>query len=179
MDIVKNAKGILLSPYKEWHVIKNESVSISDIITRYAMPIALLPVIAGIIRMSIEGFPLYAAVRWGVLYYALNIGGVFLIAYMLDSLAPSFGSAKNMNASIKTVVFSLTPYWLGGIFAGIYIISIISLLAGIYSLYLFYLGIKVVKEPPQGKTFGYYLVSLLLAVAVFIVINAIARGTYI
>ncbi|HEX2983449.1 MAG TPA: Yip1 family protein [Ignavibacteriales bacterium] len=179
MDIVKNAKGILLSPYKEWHAIKNESVSISDIITRYAMPIALLPVIAGIIRMSVEGFPLYAAVRWGVLSYALNMGGVFLIAYMLDSLAPSFGSAKNMNASIKTVAFSLTPYWLGGIFTGIYIISIISLLAGIYSLYLFYLGIQIVKETPQEKTFGYYLVSLLLAVAVFIVINAIARGTYL
>lgn len=179
MSITENVKGIFLNPKKEWHIIKNESISISDIITRYAMPLALLPVIAAIIRLSAGGLSLYAAVRWGVLSYALNIGGIFLIAYMLDSLAPSFGSTKNMNASIKTVVFSLTPYWLGGIFAGIYIVSIISLLSGVYSLFLFYLGVRIIKEPPREKFFGYYLVALLLAIAVFIVINAIARGSYL
>lgn len=179
MNITDYVKGILLEPKKQWQIIKNESIPISDMITKYAMPLALLPAIAGIIRLSVTGLSLYAAVRWGVLSYALNIGGVFLIAYMLDSIAPSFGSAKNLNASMKTAVFSLTPYWLGGIFAGIYIVSIISLLSGVYALFLFYLGVGIIKEPPREKIFGYYLVSLLLAIAVFIVINAIVRGSYI
>jgi hypothetical protein len=148
-------------------------------ITKYALILALLPALAGIIRLSISGLSMYAAVRYGILAYALNIGGVFLLAYMMDAIAPSFGSTKNFNDSMKTVVFALTPNWIGGVFSGIYLISIISFLAGIYALFLLYVGMGIVKNPPKEKLMGYFIVTILLAIAIFIVIGAIVRGAYI
>ena len=179
MDLIARVKGILLEPKKEWHIIKHESISINDMMIKYALILALLPAIAGIIRYSSFGFPISAAVRFGVLTYALNIGGIFLIAYLMDILAPSFGSTKNYNDSMKTVVFAATPNWIGGIFSGIYIISIISFLAGIYSLFLLYVGMDIVKNPPKEKLTGYFIITILLALAVFIIIGAIGRGVYI
>jgi hypothetical protein len=97
------------------------------------------------------------------------------MAYIIDALAPSFGSAKDFNASLKVVAYSYTATWIAGIFSLIAPLSVLTIL-GLYSLYLLWWGLKIVKDVPQDKMVGYYLVSIIIATVVYVMIATIVGG---
>ena len=181
--IIKRAIAIITKPKEEWEVIKNESMTIADMYVKYAIILAAIPAVAGFIGWVAIGksiafgtlrIPVGNALAWAVLTYVLSLGGVYLMAFIIDALAPSFGSKKDMNRSMKAVVFSYTAAWIGGIFNLIPALSIIASLCGIYTLVLLYMGMKTTKEVPQDKMVGYYIVSLVIAIVVFFIIFFIA-----
>ncbi len=183
MNLIDRAKNILITPKTEWEVIKNENLSVAEMFTGYAVILAAIPAIAGFIGRSLIGItvpfvgttikiPIGTGLVWAVLYYLLTLAGVYVIALIMDALAPSFGSSKNLVASLKVAVFSSTAAWLAGIFTIFPLLSILSIV-GLYSLYLLYLGMKTVKEPPQDKLVGYFVVLLILTIVVYFVVGAI------
>lgn len=183
--IIKRAIAILTKPKEEWEVIKNESMTIADMYLKYAIILAAIPAIAGFIGWVAIGksigfgtvrIPVMNALIWAILTYALSLGGVYLMAFIIDALAPSFGSKKDMNRSMKAVVFSYTAAWIGGIFNLIPALSIVAFLCSIYTLVLLYMGMKSMKEAPQDKMMGYYIVSLVIAVVVFFIVFFIAAN---
>ena len=185
MNLVERAKNILITPKTEWEVIKNEQTTTADLFTKYAMILALIPVIATFIGQSLVGvslgpfgsykLPVTNGLIYAVVYYALSLAGVYLIAFIIDALAPSFGSTKNMDASLKVSVYSNTAVWIAGIFGIIPLLGILGIL-GLYSLYLMYLGLKIVKDTPQDKLVGYLVVVIIIAIVVYFVIGLIVTA---
>lgn len=181
--IIKRAIAIITKPKDEWEVIKNETMTIADMYLKYAVILAAIPAIAGFIGWVAIGksigfgtfrIPPGRALIWAILTYVLSLAGVYIFALIIDALAPSFGSKKDMNRSMKVTVFSYTAAWLGGIFYLIPALTIIGALVGIYTLVLLYMGMKSLKEVPQDKMVGYYVVSLIVALVVFFLIGFIA-----
>ncbi len=185
MNLVDRAKNILITPKTEWEVIKNEQSSTADLFTKYAMILALIPVIATFIGQSLVGIslgpfgsykiPVTNGLIYAVVYYILSLAGVYLVAFIIDALAPSFGSTKNMDASLKVAVYSYTAIWIVGIFGIIPLLGILAIL-GLYSLYLMYLGLKIVKDTPQDKLVGYLVVVIIIAIVVYFVIGMIVTA---
>ena len=185
MNLVERAKNILVTPKTEWEVIKNEQTSTADLFTKYAMILALIPVIASFIGQSLVWIslgsfgsykvPVANGLIYAVVYYVLSLAGIYLIAFIIDALAPSFGSTKNMDASLKVAVYSYTAAWIAGIFGIIPILGILGIL-GLYSLYLMYLGLKIVKDTPQDKLVGYLVVVIIIAIIVYFVIGMIVTA---
>jgi len=178
MNLVDRAKNILIAPDKEWEVIKEETLSIGDMYTKYAMILAAIPAIAGFIGHSLVGTstfgihtrtPLVNGLSYAVISYLFSLGGVFLLAYVIDALAPNFGAQKDMVASTKISVFSMTAWWLASIFTILPPLSILSLV-GLYSLYLLYVGMKSLKGVSPDKLLGYYIVTLIIAILIYVVI---------
>jgi peptidoglycan biosynthesis protein MviN/MurJ (putative lipid II flippase) len=100
--------------------------------------------------------------------------GVFVIAFIIDALAPSFGAEKNQIQAMKLVGYSYTASWVAGIFLIIpFLGGLIAMLGGLYSLYLMYLGLPKLMKSPEDKTMGYFVVSILCAIGVYIVIAII------
>lgn len=180
MNLVERVKNILLNPREEWEVIKGEEHSISDLFTKYAMILAAIPAVAGFIGYSVFGFSFGVNLKWVIAMYILSLVGVYVIAFIIDVLAPSFGSVKNMDASMKVVVFAYTASWVGGIFNIIPSLSWIGGLAGIYSLVLLYMGLERVKDVPKEKMAGYFIVTIIIAIVVYfvsgVIISTIAFG---
>ena len=185
MNLVERAKNILLAPVKEWEVIKGENLTIVDMFTKYAMILAAIPAVAGFLGYSLIGIsygfgtfrvPIGTSLVWAILQYVLSLGGVFLIAFIMDALAPTFGCTKNLVAAVKIVVFSYTAAWVAGIFNIIPSLGILVGIASIYSLYLMYLGMKIVKEVPGDKLVGYFVVTIIVAVVVFFVVGMIVSA---
>jgi len=188
--IIKRAIAILTKPNDEWQNIKNESMSIADIFSKYAIWLAAIPALAfflgwvaigksfgfGTVRM-----PVGNALVGAILTYVFSLVSVYLVAFILDSLAPSFGAQKDMVQSVKVVAYSYTATWVGGIFYLVPSLSILTMLASLYGLYLLYLGMKSIKEPPQDKLMGYFIVTLIVTIVVSVVIGfivgAIAFGS--
>ena len=145
MNLVDRAKNILITPKTEWEVIKNEQTSTTDLFTKYVLILALIPVIATFIGHSLIGVslgpfgsykvPISNGLIYAVVYYILSVAAVYLVAFIIDSLASSFGSTKNMDASLKVAVYSYTAASIAGIFGIIPILGILGIL-GLYSLYL-------------------------------------------
>ncbi len=182
MNLIERAKNIILTPAKEWDVINGEEANVPGIITGYVLPLAGAAAVAAFIGYGFIGFNYGYGVRlkgidWGLYQGITVLAGallsVFVSAFVIDALAPSFGSEKNMGKSVQLVAYSWTPGWVGGLLAIIPSLAIIGSLAGIYGLYLLYLGLPKLKKTPQDKHVSYFVVSLIVMIVVFVVIGLI------
>ncbi|GBD91458.1 inner membrane protein YohC [bacterium BMS3Abin04] len=185
MNIVERAKNILLKPKEEWEVIKNEETTVNALFTQYAVILAAIPAVAGLLGYSVFGMnfgfktfrmPITTSFGWAVLTYILMLVGIYLIGFLIDTFAPTFGSTKNLTQSMKVAVYAYTASWVGGIFYIFPVLSFLVMLAGIYSLVLMYMGLKRVKDVPQEKMLGYFITVIVIAIIVYFVIGAITTA---
>ncbi|MDQ3683377.1 MAG: YIP1 family protein [Bacteroidota bacterium] len=179
MNLIDRVKNIITKPNTEWDVIDAEQTDANKIITGYVLPLAGAAALAAFIGYAFIGVNYFGfrvtGVNWG-LYYALNvlisaILSVFICSFIVDALAPSFGSEKNYIKSLKLVAYSFTPAWIGGLLAIFPPIAIVGALLGIYGLYLMYIGIPKLKKTPADKHVGYFVVILIVTILVYMVIG--------
>ena len=149
MNLVERVKEIILKPQETWEKIKGEETTIKDLYTSYAGILALIPAIANFIGFSLVGtsfmgisfrVPLVTGLVQAIVQYVLTLVGIYVVAFIIDALAPSFESKKDMVAAMKVAVFSFTPTWIAGILGIIPMLSVLVILASLYSLYLFFVG---------------------------------------
>lgn len=181
MNLIERVKNILFTPDKEWDVINGEQPNTPGIITGYVLPLAGAAAVAafigyGVIGRRVLGFRI-AGMEWG-LYHAISIlvmgiGSVLLCALIIDALAPSFGSEKNMGRSVQLVAYAYTPAWIGGLFSILPVIALIGSIAGLYGLYLLYIGIPKLKKTPVANHAGYFVVSIVVLIAIYFIISLI------
>jgi len=100
--------------------------------------------------------------------------GVFIIALIIDALAPMFGGEKNQAQALKVAAYASTPSWVAGIVMILPMLGIISLLAALYGLYLLYLGLPLLMKAPREKAVGYTAVVVVVAIVVMMVIGGIS-----
>lgn len=181
MSIIDRAKNMIVAPAKEWDVISQETPDTGKIITGYVLPLAAVAAIAGFIGYAFigidAGFFKMKGFNWGI-YQALSVLvgallSVFVSAFVIDALAPSFKSEKNMPRSVQLVAYSFTPAWIGGILSILPSLGMIGSLFGLYGLYLLYIGLPKLKRTPEENQTTYFIVSLLVIIAVYFVIGLI------
>jgi hypothetical protein len=156
VNLIARVKNILLEPKTEWPQIAAEAATAQSIYLNYVLILAAIGPLALLIRMSVLG---------AVVQYIIALVVTFLLALIVDALAPTFGGEKNFVQSLKLVAYSYTAAWVAGILLLIPILgAIIALLAAIYTLYTFYLGVPVLKKCPQDKAVGYTIVVVICAI---------------
>lgn len=182
MNLIERVKNILLQPKSEWEAIDGESTSTGELYTGYIVPLAAIGPVASIIGMSLVGItvplvgtvrvPFTSAIAQGITSYILGLVGVFVIALIIDALAPSFGGTKNQMQALKVAAYSSTPSWVVGIVLVVPMLGVIGLVAALYGLYLLYLGLPQLMKAPQEKAIGYTAVVVIAAIVVMVVIGA-------
>jgi hypothetical protein len=182
--LLARVKAILLSPSTEWPVIAVEASSARAIYGGYVAPLAAIGVLAGFIGYTVVGYnaPLLGHVRLGmvagivsaILGYVLWFASVFVIAWLVDVLAPSFGGQRAPLRSLKLTAYSYTPAWVAGILQLVPALGVLALLAGCYGLYLLYIGLPILMRCPKEKSIGYAVVLILCAIVVSIVIGLLS-----
>jgi hypothetical protein len=183
VDLVERAKKILLQPAQEWQVINTEAATTADLYKNYIVPLAAIGPIASLIGMSIIGIsvpfvgtyrvPLGAGISHAVVHYVMTLAGVYVLALIINALAPTFGGEKNDTQALKVATYASTAAWLAGVFALIPALSVLSIL-GLYGLYLLYLGLPVLMKAPQEKALQDTGIVVVAAIIVFAVISVIS-----
>ena len=184
MSLISRATNILKSPKTEWDVIAGESANTTGLITGYAVPLSLLSHIAGFIGSAFAsatigtlvgvhfGMPFW--IGTAVLGFIFAMVGLYLAAFAVNALAPTFGSVKNSVNAMKLVVYAYTGLWVGGLLSVVPMLGGLgTLVGGCYSIYLFYIGIPKLMGTPQEKVVSYMLVSALVMVVLYMVIASI------
>jgi hypothetical protein len=184
MNIVERVKKILFEPKREWEIISRESTNPSELYKSYIIPLAAIGPVASIIGLSMVGIslplartfrlPMATAIGSAVVQYVLSLMGVYLLAWLIDFLAPNFSGEKNFNQALKLAAYSYTAGWLSGIFVIFPAFSFFMIL-GLYGLYLIYTGIPVLMKAPQEKALGYTVTVVIAAIVISVVISWVSR----
>jgi len=181
--LIARVKNILLSPSTEWPVVAAESTSASAIYLGYVAPLVAIGVIATFIGSSIVGIPyvgrlgMVGSLAYAIVSFLLSFVGVFLLALIVDLLAPSFGGQRNSLAALKVTAYSLTPGWVADVLNVFPSLSILGLIAALYGLYLLYLGLPALMRCAQEKSIGYTIVTVICAIVMTVVIGVLTTCT--
>jgi len=183
MNLVDRAKNIIIKPDDEWAVIANEEPNIQQILLGYVLPLALIPTIAVIIGWGLVGTFGFTSFTYGIAMGLVQLINAFLsvlvTGFVIDALAGSFGSQKNMGRAVQLVAYSMTPVWLAGILNIFPAIGWLGGLIGLYGLLLLYKGLTPMMKTPEDKRIGYLIVSIIILIVVYFVIAAILTAIFL
>jgi len=187
MNLIERAKAILTTPKTEWNVINGENDDASKITMTYLLPLILIGTVASFIGFGLIGMNF----GWGVKFKSTELGiklaigyairsaaGIFILAFIIDALAPQFASEKNFNKSFQLAAYSSTATLVAGALMILPSLALLILIAAIYGLYLAYLGLPVLKKTPQDKHVTYFVVILVVSLVVNYILSLIERQIF-
>jgi hypothetical protein len=187
MSLVDRVKNVILTPKTEWPVIDREPGDVAYIFTNYVAILAAIPAICGFIGMSIVGMsvpglgnvrmPVVSGLLNAIVSYLLTFVTVYVVALIVDALAPTFSGRKNFESALKVTAYSYTPFWICGIFLLIPGLRFLTIL-GLYGLYLLWLGLPVLMKSPQDKSLGYTAAVVVVAIVIAIVFGLIQGALF-
>jgi hypothetical protein len=182
MDLVQRVKQILLSPRTEWPVIDAEVTTPAELYKSYIVPLAAIGPIAQIIGYSVFGItvpfmgtyrvPIGSAITSALVGFILTLVGTYVLALIIDGLAPTFNGQRSQIQALKVAAYSSTASWVAAIFALVPGLRLLTIL-GLYSVYLLYLGLPILMKSPRDKAMGYTAVVIVAAIVLFMVIGVI------
>ena len=183
MSLIERVQSILLRPKQTWPVIAAEPADAATIYSRYVVILAAIPAICAFIGWTLVGggafgvtyrLPIATGLVQMVVGYLLSLAIIYVLALIVNALAPTFGGSKDMVAALKVVAYGSTAGFLGGVFSLLPSLALLGLLASFYSIYLIYTGLPVLMRCPPEKAGAYTAVVVVCTVLAMIVLGAVS-----
>jgi hypothetical protein len=191
MSIVQRAKNIIVKPTDEWNVIASEPATISGLFTGYAMPLALIPLVATILFTGLlgisaadmmglgSGMPLDLMTIAGmaVVGFILSLVTLYIMGTVVKLVSPSFNGTSDKVQAMKLMTYAGTPTGVVALVSWIpFLGAMLSFAAIVYVVYLIYLGLHPVLGVPKEKIAGFTVVIVLVYVVLALVISGVVAG---
>ena len=183
MNLVQRVQDMLLKPKETWPVIGAETTDIPAIYTKYLVFLAAIPAVATFIGFSVFGISMLGAtIRVPILSglvnlvvgFLLSLAMVYVLALIANALAPTFKGEKNLLNAFKLIAYGATAGMVGGIFNLLPALSMLGLIAALYSIYLIYTGIPVLMKAPADKAVAYTAVLIVCGVVAALILGAVS-----
>lgn len=163
MRTLKRIKGMMLHPAKEWDAVATDMHGAMDLLRSFLLPLALLAPTATIVGM------LYFDTGWNPEYgysmqrdraptiamgtYVFQIASVYLLAAVFYFLARTEGRSPSFLSAFQVAVLGSIPVLLAGATLVIPFNVIFTMMAMLYSFYLYYLGaVQLIGIRPSDAT---------------------------
>lgn len=184
--LIGRVKDILLKPGETWDVIDREPATIGGLYRSYIIPLAAIPAVAAFIGMLVFGVgvpglvtirpsPIWLAVQM-IVSYGLSLAMCYVLALVIEALAPNFGGVKDRTQAFKLAAYAPTASWVAGIFALVPMLALIALLGALYSLFLLFKGLPKLMKTPEDKALPYTAVVIVVAIVVSLVFGMITSS---
>ena len=172
MWLIERVKAIIFSPRTEWPVIEREPSTLGSLLIHYVAILAAIPEIAHFIGQSLIGgyAPIGPNLLRALVVYLVTFAMVYIIAGVIDLLAPRYGAKKNFPNAVKLSVYSHTPLWLFGIFLLIPGLSFLELLGGVFTFYLLWVGLPLLMGARRDLALPYAAIITACALAPAVVL---------
>lgn len=185
-SILERAKNMLLKPKSEWEKIDAEPMTVGGIFTGWVLILAAIPAVAGLIGMQLFGIgygfvsfrpSLGFSLSMAITQYVTGVLGVFVLALIIDALAPTFGGTRNQVQATKVAAFSATAAMVAGIFMLIpQLGALMALLGALYGLYLLYLGLPLLMKVAAEKALAYVAAAIVAAIVIWLILGAVTNA---
>ena len=184
--LIERVRGIVLSPKSEWQKIAAEPADVKSLFAGYAMILTAIPALCGLIGFALITLllptvgtirtPIAAMLVQLVLTYVLGLMALYVVALIVDALAPTFDGQKSAIQALKLVVYSSTPVWLAGMFVLLPVWGELGILVALYGLYLLYVGLAPMMKNPRNKSFGYTALIIVSYIILAIIVSAVTAA---
>lgn len=170
----ERVKGILVDPKNEWQKISVEQRSNKELLLYFVLPFAALAAFISLIAIWLSTYLGFAlALQFAVLKLVTPIISVIVVAVVINELAETFDSTKNLNNAFKLAAYSYTPYLLVEIIVSIsWTLGFLSFL-GLYGVYLLWVGLPRMMETPEDRRLVYIIAALVVVLLLEVVISAL------
>lgn len=174
--LISRMLNMIVSPNKEWLKVYNEKPAMVRSWS-YAWTLLLIPTISNFLAYGFLGAKIaglivkspFLGLQQGLMTFVCGILSVYATALFVSVLAPGLNFNKKLDRSLQLVVYSMTPYWVAGIFFLVPGLHPVVYVLGIYVIYLFYKGLPVLMKTPENRTLAYLLVSIFVLIIVQII----------
>ena len=184
-QILGRLKPLLTSPKTEWAEIAGEEANIGDLYKSWIIPLAGLAAIAGFIGANIIAItnrfisvqPLDALLL-AIVSLLITLASVYVLALVIDALAPTFGAEKNFGQAFKVAAYAPAAMWVASLFQIVPWLGFLSFVGGIYSLYLLFVGLPILMKPAEDKAVTYTISAIVIMVVISILGSVIVGLFY-
>lgn len=185
--ILDRIKEILLNPKAAWPAIAGEQTPSAQLFSSYVAPLTLLAVIVTFVHMSVIGIslpfggtvrtPLLAGITSAVVQFVMSLIGVGIVSVIVNLLAPTFGGLRDSRKALQVAAYSLTPAYLSVLFGLLPSFgTLLSLLAGLYGIYVLSLGLPVVMRSKPDKAIAYTTSVVICTIILGIILGALSAA---
>jgi hypothetical protein len=185
MNVLNRAANILLAPQSEWSAIARERSDPKSLYLGYVAILAILPAAATLVSTALVGSVGFGrlgpglALQAAVTGYLLSLAMVLVIAFAASALAPRFGGQGDFGQALKLTAYALTASWVTGVFTFLPVVGwLISLLGGLYSLYLVQIGAPQLMRMPERAAVGFGILLVSMAVIITFVIGGVLAAMF-
>ena len=180
MNLIERVKNILANPKTEWLVIETEPATPQSVLINYVLPLAIISALGKILSAIMPSSFYTSSLMWiAIIGFISILIGFYISIYVIDMLAPGFASEKNLGKSAQLVAYSNTPVWVAGFLSFIPMIGGLLAIAGwVYSIYLFYTGLGILKKTPEDKKVVYMVVAFIVMIAISFIVSAILTAIF-
>jgi hypothetical protein len=184
MTLIERAQAMVLRPKETWPTIEAEPATVGSLYRDWLVYMAAIPAVCAFIGLSIVGggvlgmsfhLPIVTGLANMITSYLMSLVLVYVVALLIDALAPTFGGTKNPIAALKVAAYGSTAAYLGGVFSLLPALGVLGLVAAIYSIYLVYLGLPVLMKCPAERAGGYTAALVVCTLVAGLLLGAI-RG---
>ncbi len=174
--------GVLFKPSETFDRIADETDSVPAIFTGYVAPLAAIGPVCRIIGASVIGIGPWGAgvpVPWvwsilaAVIEYVLNLGVVFLLGFVIHTLASRFDARRDVLGAFKLAAYVLTPVYLAGVFNLVPAVGFLVWL-GLYGVYLIHAGLPWLMKAPASRNLLYTAAVAVCGLLMMGIIGAVA-----
>jgi hypothetical protein len=171
-SIVDRAKELIVDPLATWHDVIEEAEPPNRILLNYALPLAAIGPLAGLIGSLAFGYGALgfsgrlgfgSAIVMALSSLLLSIVSLYVVTWIVNFLAPRFGGTRDFASAFRLVTYAMTAAWAAGIFGLVPALSFLGLL-GLYSIYIFYTGVRPVLGVSDEQAAAFTVIVFVLGI---------------
>src|SRR5262249_4456439 len=180
-QLTTRVTNILKQPAQEWPVVAGESGDVAGLMTGYAAPLAAISAVCSWIGWSVIGLgfyrrPIVSGLVAAILSWVFTLVGAYIGAFVIEKLAPTFKSSGDTVQALKLVVYASTPVYVAGVLNLVPPLAPLIIIAALYAVYLFYLGVPVLMKTPGDQVIPYMIVSAIVMFVISICLGFFAAA---
>lgn len=187
MNLIKRVFAVAMNPKGEWPLIAEQPTTTGDLYSKVVVILVAIGPVCTAINSAVFGHsipftdvtvrPSMGAIMGSmILTYVLTLIGVFVMAFIVQKLAPTFQSVPDFTQALKLITWSYAPVWVAGVLNLVPFLGALTIIVGLYGIYLAYVGLPFVMKTPQEKAVPYLIVVIVVSIIVWIVIGAISAA---
>jgi hypothetical protein len=158
MDLRKRLTGLVVEPRREWSAIAEEPADVVWLYRHFIAIVAAVPPAALFVRFTLAAAP-SVGLTAAISRYVIALASPMMTAVVVEKLAPRFRSNGSTAQALKLVAYSTAPSWVAGVF---YLVPgfgrAATLVAVLFGIYLFALGLPRLLHTPREQIVPFMLV---------------------
>ena len=181
IDFAERLKSLLLFPSYELKVISLEKRPLKEDFTQFAFRWVLFGALAQFVgsflyvrnELDIDAYRFSFPLVQAGFYIFIQVLLLFSATFFVNRMAKKFGSVRHFGSSARLVLYSSTPLLIMFILVNLNRVFFLALVPGLYSYYLFWVGLPILLKTREPKRLSFVLIYMIFTLGALSILTKV------